>query len=105
VTADLFKDDEAGFLYREGRVGRARFAARAPVTEFCLQAPSAGSFAIAVYHDRNANLKFDKNSFGMPAEPYGISNNPTIRFAPPKVAEALFPVAPGGAIVEIDLRN
>jgi uncharacterized protein (DUF2141 family) len=105
VTADLYRNDEDGFLNKRGRVNRARFAARAPYTIFCLTAPAPGDFALAVYHDRNANKAFDKNSIGLPAEPYGISNNPKFRFGPPKVREALFTVAAEGKIVEIALRN
>lgn len=105
VTADLYRNDEAGFLRREGRVGQARFAARAPYTVLCLNAPEAGEYAVAVYHDRNANKTFDRNSIGLPAEPFGISNNPRIRFRPPDVGEALFSVSPEGAIIEIALRN
>lgn len=105
VTADLYPNEEEGFLRKRGRIKQARFAARAPFTIFCVEAPSPGQYAVAVYHDRNANAKFDKNSIGLPAEPYGISNNPKIRFGPPKVGEALFSVPAEGAIVEIALRH
>jgi uncharacterized protein (DUF2141 family) len=105
ITADLFADNEEGFLKKAGRVGRITVAAKSPVTVFCLPAPSAAPHAIAVYQDKNANKKFDKNGLGLPDEPYGVSNNPKMRFAPPKVSEALFPVDPKGAIVEISLKK
>lgn len=105
MTADLYKNDAEGFLHKEGRVGRARFAAKAPVTVFCIDAPAADAYAIAVYHDKNANQSFDKNPLGLPAEPFGLSNNPKLRLAPPKIEEALFEVAAEGAIVEIELNN
>lgn len=105
ITADLYRNDEAGFLHSEGRVAQVRFAARAPYTIFCMQAPAAGEYAVAVYHDRNANKTFDKNSIGLPAEPYGVSNNPRMRFRPPRVEEALFSLQAEGTIIEIDLRN
>jgi uncharacterized protein (DUF2141 family) len=50
-------------------------------------------------------MKFDKGAFGLPAEPYGVSNNPRMRLGPPKIGEALFHVAPNGAEVEIDLKD
>lgn len=105
MTADLYSNDAEGFLHKQGRVGRARFAAKAPVTVFCIDAPTADAYAIAVYHDKNANQSFDKNPLGLPAEPFGLSNNPKMRLAPPKIEEALFGVAADGAIVEIDLNN
>lgn len=105
MTADLYRNDEEGFLKREGRVEQVRFAAKSPVTAFCIAAPTAAPYAIAVYHDQNANKTFDKNALGLPVEPFGVSNNPSMRFAPPKVAEALFDVPPEGVTVEIELKN
>jgi len=105
VTADLYANNEQGFLHKEGRIARARFAARAPVTVLCINAPTTDDFAVAVYQDKNANTKLDKGAFGIPAEPYGVSNNPKMRFAAPKVGEALFHVPDAGATVEIELRN
>ena len=83
MTADLYRNDQEGFLKTSGRVAQVRFAARAPVTAFCMTAPEVGDYAIAVYHDENANMSFDKKAFGLPAEPFGISNNPKLRFAAP----------------------
>lgn len=105
MTADLYRDDPEGFLHRAGRVGRARFAAKAPVTAFCIDAPAAAAYAIAVYHDKNANKSFDKNPLGLPAEPFGLSNNPKLRLAPPNIEDTLFDVPEEGAIVEITLNN
>lgn len=105
VTADLYENNDETFLKRAGRVGRARFAAKAPTTRFCLEAPGPGRYAVAVYHDENANMDFDKGAFGLPAEPWGISNNPKVRFGPPKVEEALVELADGGGlVVEINLN-
>ncbi len=105
VTVDLYVNDNAGFLKRAGRVAQRRAAAKSPFTKLCIRAPEPGQYAIAVYHDKNANKTFDKNAFGLPAEPWGISNNPKIRFGPPHVDEALFPVdADAGAEVAIKLN-
>ncbi|MEL7486368.1 MAG: DUF2141 domain-containing protein [Pseudomonadota bacterium] len=105
MVADLYRNDKDGFLKRDGRVAQVRFAARAPQTNFCFQAPTPELYAIAVYHDTNANKTLDRLSFGLPAEPYGISNNPKIRFGPPSVDQAIFEVASEGANVEINLKN
>ncbi|MEO1014633.1 MAG: DUF2141 domain-containing protein [Pseudomonadota bacterium] len=105
MRADLYRNDADGFLKRAGRVAKVSFAAKAPFTQFCMRAPIEGDFAIAVYHDENANKTFDKKAFGLPDEPYGISNDPVIRFAPPKVEEALFSVPKDGAAVVITLKE
>lgn len=105
ITAELYVNDESVFLTDEGRAVRMRVAARAPETAFCLHAPDADDYALAIYHDQNANMRLDKGALGIPAEPYGVSNNPRMRFAPPKVVDALFAVAEDGADVEILLKN
>lgn len=105
MTADLYRNDESVFLHKEGRIRRVRFAAKAPVTAFCLDAPQADTYAVAVYHDKNANEAFDKNPLGLPAEAFGVSNNPPMRLGPPKMADALFDVGADGATVEIELNN
>ncbi|MBL0721001.1 MAG: DUF2141 domain-containing protein [Sulfurovum sp.] len=49
-----------------------------------------GSYAIALFHDKNQNKRFDRNILGIPKEGYGFSNNirPTFRAA--KFEEAKF---------------
>ncbi|MFQ5562046.1 MAG: DUF2141 domain-containing protein [Parvularculaceae bacterium] len=105
ITADLYRNDDESFLHKAGRQVRVRFAARAPLTRFCMTAPEAGEYAIAIYHDKNANKKLDKGAFGIPSEPWGLSRNPRIRLRKPRVEEALIKVAPEGSKVEISLNN
>ena len=104
IAADLYPNDEEGFLHSEARITQVRFAAKSPVTAFCITPPEPGQYAIALYHDKNANKKFDKSPLGMPAEPWGISNNPKILFSAPPVEKALFEVNGEGAKVEIKLN-
>ncbi len=105
VTAELYRNEPENFLKKAGREFRVRFAAHAPLTQFCVTAPAAGKYAIVAYHDRNANMKFDKNPFGFPAEPFGVSQNPTIRLAPPPIEETLVAVDEAGVATEIRLRD
>lgn len=105
MVADLYPEGEENFLRGKGRIAKVKFAAKAPVTSFCLQTPASGNYALAIYHDENANNTFDKKALGLPDEPFGISNNPRFRLRAPTNAEALFEVASEGATVEIKLRN
>lgn len=105
MTVELFRNDPEGFLNKKGREFRVRYAAHAPLTQICLTAPAPGQWAVVTYHDVNANRKFDKNTFGLPAEPFGISGNPKLRLAPPPIADALFDVSEAGADVEINLKK
>ena len=104
ITADMYPNRQENFLRGRGRIKKVKYAARAPETRFCMTAPETGLFAMAIYHDRNANGDFDKTGLGLPAEPWGISNNPRILFGPPPVEKALFEVSERGATIEIELN-
>ena len=42
-----------------------------------------GKYAVSVYHDENNNGILETGGvFGIPVEPYGFSNNPTMTFGP-----------------------
>ncbi len=49
-----------------------------------------GSYAFAIIHDENENLKLDRNLFGIPREGYAFSNNVRGRFGPPEYQLAVF---------------
>ena len=104
MTADLYPNNQEVFLRGRGRIELARYAAKAPHTKFCLKAPGPGLYAMAIYHDRNANRDFDKTGLGLPAEPWGLSNNPRGLFGPPPIEKALFEVTEDGATVAIELN-
>ena len=104
IVADMYPNNQEVFLRGRGRIKKVKYAARAPETKFCVPAPEAGLFAMAIYHDRNANGNFDKTGLGLPAEPWGLSNNPRGLFGPPKVERTLFEVSAEGAEVEIKLN-
>lgn len=49
-----------------------------------------GIYAVSVYHDENNNGQLDRNSFGMPVEGYGTSNDAKGFMGPPKFEDAKF---------------
>ncbi|HYE53786.1 MAG TPA: DUF2141 domain-containing protein [Chitinophagaceae bacterium] len=51
-----------------------------------------GTYAVAILHDENNNLKMDFNLVGMPKEGYGFSNNAKGVFGPPGFDKAAFRV-------------
>ena len=105
ITADLHNDRPEQFLKSRYKVLRVRVPARQGKTEFCVPAPGPGVFAIALYHDINANTDLDKNGLGIPTEPFGVSNNPAIFLGPPSHQEAAFEIGPDGATLEIELKD
>ena len=105
ITADLHNDRPEQFLKSRHKILRVRVPAKKGRTEFCVPAPGPGVFAIALYHDINANTDLDKNGLGIPTEPFGVSNNPTIFLGPPSHKEAAFEIGPDGTTLEIELKD
>ncbi len=105
VVAELYPDDPANFLKGRVRIEKAFQPAAAQGTvDVCLTTPAPGTYAVAVYHDENANIKFDKNWIGLPVEGYGISNNPKIFLGPPAFEDAKFEALEGLTVVPVDLQ-
>ncbi len=64
----------------------------------------AGTYAIAVFQDKDSDGKLDSNLFGAPTEPYGFSNNIYGMFGPPDFEEVSFIVEDGKTVsLTIDL--
>ncbi len=60
-------------------------------------------YALVVFHDENANGKFDKSLFAIPKEGYGFSNNVKPRFSPPSFDSAAFLYCGGEQSLTIDI--
>ncbi len=104
VVAELYPDDPANFLKGRVRIEKAFQPAAQGTVDVCLTTPAPGTYAVAVYHDENANIKFDKNWIGLPVEGYGISNNPAMFLGPPAFDDAKFEALAGPTIVPIEVH-
>ncbi|MDB5721533.1 MAG: hypothetical protein JWP15_2151 [Alphaproteobacteria bacterium] len=62
-----------------------------------------GTYALAIFHDENGNKKLD-TFLGIPREGFGFSRNPTVRFGPPRFAQAGFEVGDGIARVTVRMQ-
>ncbi|HHS50830.1 MAG TPA: DUF2141 domain-containing protein [candidate division Zixibacteria bacterium] len=51
-----------------------------------------GEYAIAFYHDENADGKFNKNFLGIPREGYGFSNDARPKLSAPSFDECAFSI-------------
>lgn len=105
ITVDLHGDRPENFLKKGKKILRKRVAARDGETHLCLPAPRSGTYAVVLYHDINANRRLDRSFIGLPAEPFGLSNDPALRLARPKHEESAFQVGREGATIEITLRR
>jgi uncharacterized protein (DUF2141 family) len=64
-----------------------------------------GTYAVAVFHDRNENGTLDTNVFGIPSEGVGASRNVLPRLGPPKFSDNEFTVGRGERVeLEVQLR-
>lgn len=94
--------DEAGYD------GQPKAATALPVTGDTATASfeglAPGEYAIKLFHDVDGDGEMDTNPFGLPAEPYGFSNNAKGQFGPAKWADAKFALGAGGGDQSISLK-
>ncbi len=62
-----------------------------------------GTYAVAIYHDENMNIKLDTGLFGIPKEGFAFSNNVFGLFGPPKFEKASF-LLNGKIEIEIEMK-
>ncbi|MEA3062651.1 MAG: hypothetical protein QOJ94_2432 [Sphingomonadales bacterium] len=104
IAVTLYADDPHRFLARHGSLYVGRSPAHAGVTRACIYVPKPGIYAIAVYHDANANRKLDRNMIGFPAEAGGFSNNPGTFLGLPSFHSTRFRVRESGDEITVRLR-
>lgn len=64
-----------------------------------------GTYAIAIWHDKNDDGELNRNMFGIPKEHYGFSKNKYGNFGPPDFDEVSFRVEPGKSVtLDISLK-
>lgn len=103
VAVTLYSSDRKRFLVKKGSLYTGRVTAVAPRTRMCIHVPTAGTYAFAIYHDENANEKFDRSGLGFPKEGYGFSNNPSTLFGLPNFSSVLIhvPAADGETTIKM----
>lgn len=105
LLVELYGDDADHFLESEGRLRRVRVAAEAGPQTVCINAPGAGTYAVASYHDQDADRQLDKKWNRLPKEPFALSNDPKLKLRKPRLNEAAFEAGDLGADIEITLRG
>jgi len=104
MAVTLYPDDPDRFLARKGKIARVRVPVTAPDMDVCLPLPQAAAYAVAVYHDENANHDFDRTFVGMPKEGYGFSNDADTALGIPRFRDVRFETQPGDNRIRITLR-
>jgi len=104
IAITLYADDSRRFLARRGSLYVGRVPAHAPVTRACIHVPRPGTYALAVYHDADANRRFNRTRLGLPAEGYGFSNNAPTLFGLPSFRSVRMAVPRSGTETRIRMR-
>jgi len=62
-------------------------------------------YALAAYHDEDGDRKLARDWLGIPAEPFGFSNNPRIYFGAPSFRRSSFLMVPGKNQLTVKLKE
>lgn len=104
IMLTLYDDDPENFLESRRHIKVVHTPARADETYVCVHVPEFGGYALAIYHDEDADFELDKGFLGIPSEGFGFSNNPRIFLSPPDHEDSRFVAAELATEVEIALR-
>jgi len=104
LAITLYPDISKRFLVKHGSLYVGRVPATQGTTAGCIFLPKPGVYVIALYHDENGNEKYDRNSFGIPTEGYGFSNNPSTLMGLPAFSSVRLDVRRSGMLTRIHMR-
>jgi uncharacterized protein (DUF2141 family) len=104
LAVTLYADNPSKFLARHGSLYVGRVNARAGNTSACIFVPRPGVYALALYHDENANQRFDRTGIGLPAEGYGFSNNPATLAGLPSFRSVRLNVTRSGLTTRVQMK-
>jgi len=98
-------DNPAAFPDSDGMLKEAQASIHNARARMVFDGLSPGRYAIAVYHDENANNSFDQGVFGIPLEDYGFSNGAKAFLSAPSFEAAAFDVTEPKRSIEIRLND
>lgn len=105
VVRACMTSDQARFPKCVGDAASHRLVVpAATATKLTFRNVAPGRYAIALLHDENANGKADRAMGMMPKEGFGFSRDAPVRMAPPKYADAVFPVGDKNMSLTIKMR-
>ncbi len=91
VYVSIYKD-QPSFLKigKEIATNVIKVGKKDTLVETCFSGLAPGWYAIALYHDEDDNGKMNSGIFGIPLEPYGLSNNFRPKMSYPKFDQCKF---------------
>jgi len=104
VTITIYPDDAAHFLDGKYKVARQTVPVTLPVTTACFALPAPAVYAVALFHDEDADGHLNTNALGIPTEGYGFSNNPTLYLGPPGLGKVRFTLNPQDNTIDVRMK-
>ena len=104
IAVTLYPDGPKRVLAKRGSLYVGRVPARQGTTEACIHVPKPGVYAVAVYHDADADRRFDRTGIGLPAEGFGFSGNPPTFLGMPNFSRVRITVPRSGVRTTIRLK-
>ena len=104
IAVTLYTDERRRFLAKRGSLYVGRVPARQGRTEVCIHVPRPGTYALAVYHDADADRSFDRTRLGLPSEGFGFSNNPPTFLGMPNFTRVRLSVPRSGTRTVVNLK-
>ncbi len=104
LNVELY-DDPENFLFKKGRKRKVRIPAAEGQQKVCMNLDQPGTYAVAVYHDRDGDRKLKKHWNLLPREPFGLSNNPEQHTGFPKFSDSAFTAGSQGTDIMINLKQ
>ncbi len=105
ITLDVHGDDPTIWLKKGSKLARVRAFPVKGQIEVCVPVEKPGSYAVALYQDKDTNFEMNRNFLGLPSEPYGVSNDPPMNFGPPGIKDSLVSVAGPLTPARVTLHN
>ena len=96
LRVQIYNDNPDDFLVSGKKVLRVEIPSQSDEVKVCVTFPAAGTYSMAILHDKNSNGKADIFSEG-----FGFSNNPKLAFGPPDHEDTLFEV--GNGVKQMDI--
>lgn len=100
----LFKSKEGFPGERDKSVMQAKIMVKSSSVEHLFSGLSPGRYAVSIVHDANNNGKLDTNFMGIPKEGYGVSNDATNMFGPPRFEDASFLLGSQNKAIQISVK-
>ena len=98
-------DNPSGFPKGDGMLFEIQSRIKGGVASATFTSLEPGHYAVAIFHDANANDEFDQAIFGIPLEDFGFSNEATAVFSAPSFEEARIRLPPKGTSITIAIDH